>query len=1106
MNNLRFSKSLSHVLFGLILTLSVSQVNGQRLKRAEYFIDADRGVGAGTPIAFTSTDTAQINFQLPVSTLADGFHSLIVRVKNDSGWSPALSRFFYKQSEVAASPSKYLRAVEYYLDTDPGAGRGTRVTQITRNQDTIVVAFDLQINSLGLSEGFHRMQIRVQDSLGVWAPGTSRYFYMSGSSNPITGSKLVSAEYYIDNDPGTGLGTRIPNLSGLRDSISLAFEIPISTLQLREGFHRLQVRVKDSLGIWTTGLSRYFLISGNDLTLSRPGLKSGEIFFDVDPGRGRGIPMLNLVKSDSVEIVKFVSVLGLRPGAHTASVRFQDSSGTWTHSIKRSFTVAQPLFSNIHPRGGGNIGQMSFTLNGRGFTDSSSVTFIPTRAGLPTIIVPDSLLWTKDGVLLGGVIDLEGKDTGVYHVDVRLGGRGDTTLRLIRGFTIEKGIVPEVRAEIVGPDVIRLNSWTPYTIVLANNGNIDASAVPLYITIPHGADVKFGFQIQPSELQNEFSDSVETRDEEQRLKPIFTPIDSALGIPTLKGDFYNLSIPFIGARATLTLQVLIKSPTINPDFAIAAYTDLPSYGPSRTNTDFDRPVTVGGTRGARIAEVGCITNNNPKTCAEANFNFALQTADLLISSIPGLGGCAYGLISSVICKGVDIVKNAGKSGQISPILDFGYTIGTSLMECVTPGQRLGKYRKILDVAIKINKVLNAGSYVGTVYSDDEKCRPPRQPKPKMIRIVGSFDPNEKLGVKGYGRNSYLNSNERLSYLIRFENLRSATAPAHTVLISDTLDTSVLDPKTIELGYVYFGDTIVTPASGQNSLLMEVGLSPRLPYTVRITSKYDSTSRILSWFFETLNSTTLEPITDPLGGFLPPNLTAPQGEGGVFFTIKTKSTTNTNVKIRNRASIIFDQNTPIITNRWENTADKSRPRSAVNALPSLSPSSFGVSWQGQDSGSGIRDYTVYVSKNNGPFRLWLNHTSALGSIYTGGLDTTYRFMSIATDSAYNEEWGSAIADASTLVAGKSKQEILAKVNLALYPNPSFGSFNLSLKSKPQNVLFSVYTSSGALVLTQSLSLKEGLTNFYLDLSKHQPGIYTFKVATKDGVVVQRGVIL
>ena len=60
----------------------------------------------------------------------------------------------------------------------------------------------------------------------------------------------------------------------------------------------------------------------------------------------------------------------------------------------------------------------------------------------------------------------------------------------------------------------------------------------------------------------------------------------------------------------------------------------------------------------------------------------------------------------------------------------------------------------------------------------------------------------------------------------------------------------------------------------------------------------------------------------------------------------------------------------------NTVDRTAPSNRVTDLPLKEPAGFVLSWSGSDFDAGIRDFTVYVSDNNGPYtEFQLNTTLA-----------------------------------------------------------------------------------------------------------------------------------
>jgi hypothetical protein len=103
-------------------------------------------------------------------------------------------------------------------------------------------------------------------------------------------------------------------------------------------------------------------------------------------------------------------------------------------------------------------------------------------------------------------------------------------------------------------------------------------------------------------------------------------------------------------------------------------------------------------------------------------------------------------------------------------------------------------------------------------------------------------------------------------------------------------------------------------------------------------------------------------------------------------------------------------------------DTTPPVSQVSPLPGAETSTnFLVQWSGTDTGSGILDYTIYVSDNGGPFNFWID-TNATQAWYPGFLGHVYGFFSQALDWAGNVENLKSAAEASTLTPARSAEDV------------------------------------------------------------------------------------
>jgi len=95
-----------------------------------------------------------------------------------------------------------------------------------------------------------------------------------------------------------------------------------------------------------------------------------------------------------------------------------------------------------------------------------------------------------------------------------------------------------------------------------------------------------------------------------------------------------------------------------------------------------------------------------------------------------------------------------------------------------------------------------------------------------------------------------------------------------------------------------------------------------------------------------------------------------------------------------------------------------PSSWVKPLPDYSASSFTVSWEGRDPGSGIASYDVWYNEDGGPLQFWMS-TSETNSIFNGEVGHTYGFAVRARDNAGNQEdLPSAIQASTTTLEGET----------------------------------------------------------------------------------------
>lgn len=291
----------------------------------------------------------------------------------------------------------------------------------------------------------------------------------------------------------------------------------------------------------------------------------------------------------------------------------------------------------------------------------------------------------------------------------------------------------------------------------------------------------------------------------------------------------------------------------------------------------------------------------------------------------------------------------------------------------------------------------------------DDCAPCEQPNPPdscdSTRRPLSLDPNDIVGPRSYGPEFWISPDQTLRYTVRFENdAAKALAPAQIVRITQQLSTN-LDLRTFRLGVMGFGTNLVEVPADRSFYQVQLNLTNTLGVLLDITASLDLERGEVTWEFFSMDPETGDQPFDPYLGFLPPNTNGIIGQGFVTYTIKPKANIASGDVINAEARIFFDYNEPMDTPHIFNTVDGSLPTSTVFPLPATTNHNiFPVQWAGSDGqgGAGVGGYTLYVSEDSGPWRVWQANTPQMESLFVGQCGHTYRFYSVARDHVGNVE--------------------------------------------------------------------------------------------------------
>jgi Secretion system C-terminal sorting domain len=229
-----------------------------------------------------------------------------------------------------AGQAQNLTTIEYFFDDDPGIGNGTTIN-VTPN-DSLIVSTTIPTTSLDV--GFHKLFCRTMLEDGTWSLYEGRTVYIQPDPADLS-SDLIEAEYFFDTDPGFGNGTNLSATTG--DSILVDTSVP--TIGLDPGFHKLFVRSKNEVGIWTLYEGRTIFIQ-SPVDPIEPLMSYAEYFYDEDPGIGNGTAFA-VTPDDSLMFDATVPTTGLSEGFHKLYVRAKNDNDLWSLYEGRTIYIQQ---------------------------------------------------------------------------------------------------------------------------------------------------------------------------------------------------------------------------------------------------------------------------------------------------------------------------------------------------------------------------------------------------------------------------------------------------------------------------------------------------------------------------------------------------------------------------------------------------------------------------------------------------------------------------------------------------------------------------------------------------------------------------------------------
>jgi hypothetical protein len=318
----------------LFFLLIIASAKAQTVKKIEYFIDTDPGHGLGINVPITAATTINSSFNFAVNSISDGIHLVSVRSQDQNlFWSLTQTSAFYKETISSSSVLSNIVKLEYFIDNDPGQGLGVNVP-ITAGTTINNQSFTYNVSSI--TDGIHLISIRAKNANGLWSIVQTSAFYKEtiGASSVLP--NIVKLEYFVDNDPGGGLGTNIPIIPATSLS-NIGFSFNVNALT--DGIHLLSIRGKNANNAWSTVSTSAFYKEAITTPPTLANIVKLEYFIDNDPGQNLGVNV-PITAGSSVNNVSFsFNANALSNGVHKLTLRARDANNRWGTVNIQDFTV-----------------------------------------------------------------------------------------------------------------------------------------------------------------------------------------------------------------------------------------------------------------------------------------------------------------------------------------------------------------------------------------------------------------------------------------------------------------------------------------------------------------------------------------------------------------------------------------------------------------------------------------------------------------------------------------------------------------------------------------------------------------------------------------------
>ena len=940
-----------------------------------------------------------LNLDIDVESLSQGVHTLQTLVVTPTGAATKISNHFF----IRSTTDNEMANLKCFYNVD---GYENYIQAGTYSNGTY--HFDVDVSSL--DDGIHQLNYMLVGDNGVSSEARTSFFVKTR----VGGNGIMQYEYWLNDNDRAKIVKRLQECT---DPLKLITLLPVESVPIRSSQFHFEVKGnKPMIYAKNTLNMRFFDLSARFTDFSREYIDynvSQEVK-DITPiardekSKTFAAPGENEIKWFSFEAQMGDSII-LRCDK-TSTIEVLSSTGEVLYTVNGAESIKNngrhiksdgTYYIAVHDVTASNVDKLTLDLQ---LIDKYAVlSYTPDRVG----VTPHSFIMGLAGNGYDKLVDAElhlGNDKlsadtlfnegtnaaeliftlenknysyGKYNLVLYFNDNGNiSTLTVNDAITFEEAVYGEIIVSINESN----STSNPYnvTVNINNTGNVAYSLIPLNIAYQtnsaHNGSIRF----------ENFTYSISKELIDNGFKTVYHSYN--LYGKNCSGNVYPMIIPHLRPFENIDLRLSFDLKS-NISFNLYAMTGRPwSTLSENTETGY---LKVNKARPSTLPGTTCM----PDFC------------DMIEDITEDLEGCGCSLAIGLITT-ISNIYAALHNKREKELYDV-YGADFEALGIEWPYRRI-KLHDPMDILRDsfgpclgaMDELLSAWEEYQNENNSNNDCKPyPSEPIQRKV----PKDPNDIVGFTAESGSKHVpNDFENTYYTIRCENDPVfATAAAHTVIVTDTLDGSKLDLTTFAARSVKIGDKVME-LNGEKSFVKTMDLRTEIDVIAEVTLDFDEQTGIAVWTIRSLDPMTMEPTTDPMQGVLPVN-NGGNGEAEFCFDIKLKQGLTDGEKIDNVANIIFDSEEPIYTPVWTNIIDDTKPVSAITGIEEISDSTILVNWEGSDEGSGIYRYQLYVQAGeDAEWKPMLKDTLKTSSKLLYKRDIDFGFCIIATDSAGNVE--------------------------------------------------------------------------------------------------------